>query len=229
MDKLLKMLQGAYEDRGFDFTGNFREYMGYCKQMEPFLDDFYRAEEPKKPAAKEQPTLHADAGMIQDKIDALLKSFEKGNDEESIALAYRLSTEVARIDTGIYDDYRVVESCLKGIVSRMAIPNEDKSDLYFKILLISKNGAPQIQIVLDRMLKEANVAPVVKKAGGEAKDDLKKPGLLEYLAIVIIIILVVAIIVIALHKFNIVPLPFRLPVSWLNPSLADALLGSGLH
>ncbi|WP_231845062.1 HEAT repeat domain-containing protein [Methanocella paludicola] len=228
MDKLLKILQGAYEDRGFDFTGNFREYAGYCKQMEPFLDDFYHAEDPKKPMGKEQPTLHADVGMIQDKIDALLKSFEKSDDAESIALAYRLSTEVARIDTGIYDDYRIAESCLKGIVSRMAIPNEEKSDLYFKILLISKNGVSQIQLVLDRMLKGANVAPVAKKSAGVAKADVKKPGMLEYIAIAIIIILIVAIIVIALHKFNIVPLPFRLPVSWLNPSLADALLGSGL-
>ncbi len=113
MDKLQKMLQGAYEDRGFDFIARFEEYVGFCKQMEPFLDDFYESEEARKPAIKEQPTLHADIGMIQDKIDALLKVFGDRDDAESAALTYRLSTEIARLDTGMYDDYRVTESCLK--------------------------------------------------------------------------------------------------------------------
>jgi len=229
MDKLLKVLQGAYEDRGFDFIGNFRGYMDYCKQMEPFLDDFYQAEEPKKPASKEQPTLHADIGMIQDKIDALIRSFQQRNDTESVAFAYRLSTEVARLDTGIYDDYRVVESCLKSLASRMKLSNEEKSDLFFKIIMISKNGISQIQLVLDRMLKDANVAPPVLKAEiTDITEETNNPSNLEYLTMAIIIIIVVAIIVLALNKFDIVPLPFKLPISWLNPSLTDALIGTGV-
>lgn len=229
MDKLLKVLQGAYEDRGFDFIGNFRGYMDYCKQMEPFLDDFYRADEQKKPAVKDQPTLHADIGMIQDKIDALLRLFQQQNDADSVALAYRLSTEVARLDTGIYDDYQVVESCLSSLVSRMKLSNEEKSDLHFKIILIGKNGVSQIQLVLDRMLKGANVAPPAAKANiAKISEETKNPSNLEYIVIAVIIIIVVAVIILALNKFGIVPLPFRLPIDWLNPSLANALIGKGI-
>jgi HEAT repeat protein len=224
MDKLLKVLQGAYGDRGFDFIGGFRAYSGLCMQMEPFLDDFYMGDEPRKPATKEQPTLHADVGMIQDKIGALLKAFGERDDPESAALAYRLSTEIARLDTGVYDDYRVVESCLKNIVSRMKLSNEEKSDLYFKTLLITKNGVSQIQLVLDQMLKGANVAPVEHKAV-EVKEEGRKVGILEYAAIAVIVIVFIAVIVLALNKFGVISLPFTLPISWLNPSFVDALLG----
>lgn len=224
MDKLLKVLQGAYEDRGFDFIGSFRAFSGLCAQMEPFLDDFYSSDDVKRPAAKEQPTLHADIGMIQDRIDALLKAFGERDDAESAAQAYRLSTEVARLDTGVYDDYRVVESCLKNIASRMKLSNEEKSDLYFKILLISKNGVSQIQLVLDQMLKGANLAPM-ERAAVEAKKEGRKVSTLEYVAIAVIVIALIAVIVLALNKFGVIHLPFTLPVSWLNPSFADALLG----
>jgi HEAT repeat protein len=228
MDKLLKVLQGAYEDRGFDFIGRFGEYTSYCKQMEPFLDGFYEGDEPKKPAPKEQTTLHADTGMIQDKLDALLKSFSEQHDAESVALTYRLSTEVARLDTGIYEDYRVVESCLKGIINRMKLPNEEKSDLYYKTLLINKNGVSQIQIVLDQMLKGGNIALLEKPGSMEEAKEGHKVTALEYAVIAILIILVVIIIVLALNKYSYITLPFALPISWLNPSLADALLSTGL-
>lgn len=224
MDKLLSVLQGAYEDRGFDFIGRFRAYSRLCTQMEPFLDNFYEGDEAKKPAAKEQPTLHADIGMIQDKIDALLKALGERDDSESAALAYRLSTEIVRLDTGMYDDYRVVEYCLKNIVNRMKLSNEEKSDLHFKILLISKNGVSQIQLVLDRMLKGAHVVPAAT-VPVEAKKEGRKVGALEYVAIAVIIILLIAVVVLALNKFGVISLPFTLPVSWLNPSIADALLG----
>ncbi|HTX43354.1 MAG TPA: HEAT repeat domain-containing protein, partial [Methanocella sp.] len=223
MDKLLKVLRGAYEERGFDFVGSFRAYSELCAQMEPFLDDFYRGDDLKK--AKEQPTLHADIGMIQDRIDALLKAFGERDDPESVALAYRLSTEVARLDTGVYDDYRVVESCLKNIVNRMKLSNEEKSDLYFKILLISKNGVSQIQLVLDQMLKGTKAAPVEKAAAVVVKKESRTVGALEYVAIAIIVIALIVVIVLGLNKFGVIHLPFTLPISWLNPSFADILSG----
>ncbi len=220
MDKLQKMLQGAYEDRGFDFINRFEEYVGFCKQMEPFLDDFYESEESRKHAVKEQPTLHADIGMIQDKIGALLKVFGERDDAESAALTYRLSTEIARLDTGMYDDYRVTESCLKNIVSRMKLTNEEKSDLQFKTLLISKNGVSQIQLVLDQLLKGMNtvVVPVKKERPATAAKEGRKVSLLEYISIAILVILVIVVIVLALNKFGIITLPFTMPFSWLNPS-----------
>jgi HEAT repeat protein len=223
MDKLLKMLKGAYEDRGFDFIGSFGAYSGLCMQMEPFLDDFYTGDDAKKPV-KEQPTLHADIGMIQDRIGALLKAFGERDDAESAALAYRLSTEVARLDTGTYDDYRVVESCLKGMVGRMDLSNDEKSDLYFKILLISKNGVSQIQLVLDQMLKGPRPAPA-ERATAEAKMEGRKVSALEYVAIVVVVIALIVVVVLALNKFGVISLPFTLPVSWLNPSFADVLSG----
>lgn len=230
MEKLQKVLQGAYEDRGFDFTGKFKEYVGYCKQIEPFLDNFYESDDMKKPAVKEQPTLHADIGMIQDKIDVLLKACGDHNDVESAALAFRLSTEIARLDTGMYDDYRVIESCLKGIVSRMKVSSEEKSDLQFKTLLISKNGVSQIQAVLDQMLKGMKVAVPAPKEQQKAVAVKKghKVGALEYVVAVIIVILLVVIVVLALNKLGIFKLPFRLPVSWLNPSLAGMLIRAGI-
>jgi HEAT repeat protein len=227
MDKLLKVLQGAYEDRGFDFIGGFGSYVGYCKQMEPFLDGFYVPDDLKKPA-KEQPTLHADIGMIQDKIGGLLRSFGERNDAESAMMAYRLSTEVARLDTGIYEDHRVIEACLKSIVGRLKLSNEEKSDLNYKILLIGKNGVSQILLVLDQMLKGMNLAPVEKQKPAEAKKDTRKVSVLEYIAIAIIVILLIAVIVLVLNKTGIIRLPFTLPVNWLNPALADVLMGSGI-
>ena len=219
MDRLLKMLQGAYEDRGFDFLGKFPEFMGYCKQMEPFLEGFYDPDDPKKPGAKEQPTLHADIGMIQDRLDTLLKTFGETNDAESAAFAYRLSTEIARLDTGLYDDYRVVESCLKNIIARMKLSNEEKADLQFKALLVSKNGVSQIQLVLDQMLKGLKVTPAEKpqQQPVEVKKASRGISTLEYVVIAIIAILLIVVIVVGLNKAGVIKLPFTMPISWLNP------------
>lgn len=230
MDKLLKVLQGAYADRGFDFIENFPAYSETCEKMEPFLDNFYHPEDFKK--AKEQPTLHADVGIIQAKVDALLKLFGNNNDTESAAMAYRLSTEVARLDTGVYDDYRVVESCLKNIVSRMKLSNEEKSDLYFKILLVSKNGVSQVELVLDQMLKCVKAEPA-KKSSPDAKNATvtgmgHKVSMLEYVAIAIIVLALIVVVVLAINKLGIIHLPFRLPIDWLNPSVADVLYGMGI-
>ena len=227
MDKLLRILQGAYEDRGFDFVGRFQEYVGYCRQMEPFLEGFYDAEEIKKPAAKEQPTLHADIGMIQDKINALLISLGEHDDAESAALVYRLSTEISRLDTGVYDDYRVVESCLKNIVARTKLSNDEKSDLQFKTLLISKNGVSQIQVVLDQLLKGMKVPPAKtehkQKQPAATKKEGRNVSVLEYIAIALIVILLIVVIVLGLNKFGVIKLPFNMPFSWLGPGLADVL------
>lgn len=227
MDRLLKILQGAYEDRGFDFIGRFPEYLGYCEQMEPFLEGFYEADEPKKPAAKEQPTLHADIGMIQDKLDVLLKAFGDANDADSAAFAYRLSTEIERLDTGLYDDYRVIESCLKNIAARMKLSNDEKADLQFKTLLISKNGVSQIQLVLDQMLKSMKFTPVEKsqQQPAEAKKAGSGISLLEYAVIAVIVILLIVVIIVGLNKAGIIKLPFTMPISWLNPSLSEWLAG----
>ena len=222
MDGLLRVLKGAYKDKGFDFVGNFNKYVKYCKQIEPFLDDFYVAEEARRPASTEQPMLHADLEMIQEKVSALLNAVR--DDAESAALAHRLSLEVSRLDTGIYDDYKVVESCLKNIVSRMKLPGERKAEIQYKALLIGKNGASQVLLVLDEILKELGAAredkpvPIVSKG--------RRVGLWEYVAVAIIVILLIAVIVLALNKFGFIRLPFRLPISWLNPSLAGIIMGS---
>lgn len=233
MDRLLTILHSAYEDKNFDFIMHFDGYVGLCLSMEQFLNGFYDGEEPKKPVSKDIGALHADIGMIQDKLNALIKAFGSRDDTESIALAYRLSTEMEKIDTGLYEDYRVVESCLKNIVTRSKLSNEEKSDLHFKILLISKNGVSQIQLVLDQMLKGMNVSSetdkkelMVQKAVD--KKPARKVSLIEYIAIVILVILIIAVIVLALNKFGIINLGYTFPISWLNPSLTAALEDMGL-
>ncbi len=227
MDRLLKVLKGAYEDRGFDFIANFGAYSELCGQMEPFLEGFYRSDEVRR-QAKEQPTLHADVAMIQDRIDALLRMSVKHDDPELAALAYRLSTEVARLETGVYDDYRAVESCLKNIVGRMEMSSEEKSDLYFKILLVSKNGVSQIQLVLDLMMKDARPMPVVYAPPVEVVNNGRKVSALEYVVIALIAIALIVVAVLALNKFGVIHLPFRLPISWLNPSFGDVLFSMGI-
>ncbi len=52
---------------------------------------------------------------------------------------------MAKIDTGAYSDYRIAESCLRNITARMKVSAEEKSDLYYKILMIGKNGLPQVE------------------------------------------------------------------------------------
>ncbi len=109
----------------------------------------------------------------------------------------------------------------------MKLTNEEKSDLQFKTLLIGKNGVSQIQLVLDQLLKVMNaVAPVKKEQHAAA---VKKEGhtvsVIEYIGIVILVILVIVVIVLALNKFGVITLPFTMPFSWLNPSLAGALAG----
>jgi HEAT repeat protein len=227
MDRLLKILQGAYEDRGFDFIGNFPDFLRYCGQMAPFLEGFYEGEESRKPAGKEQTTLHADIGMIQDRLDNLLKVLGEANDAESVAFAYRLSTDIARLDTGLYDDYRIIELCLKSIVGRLQLSNEEKADLQFKTLLISKNGVSQIQLVLDQMLRSLKFAPVEKPR--PQPDQVKKASprisTLEYVVIAIIVILLIVVIIVGLNKAAVIKLPFSMPISWLNPSLGEWLAG----
>ena len=171
----------------------------------------------------------------------MLQAFGSQDDAESAALAYRLSTELAKIDTGLYEDYGAIEMCLKNIVARMKITNEEKSDLSFKILLVSKNGVQQIEVVVSQILKALKVteALTVKKDSGLQKPSDKKAkvkvkgvktvGLKEYIAIIVLIILIVAVFVLALNKFGIVRLPYTFPVAWLNPAeFVNALFNAGI-
>lgn len=243
MDRLLQILQTAYADKNFNFAGKFEEFEGICETMEEFLEESAEmSDETKKLSAKELSTLHADIGIIQGKVGSMLQAFGAQDDAESAALAYRLSTELAKIDTGLYEDYGPIEMCLKNIVARMKITNEEKSDLSFKILLVSKNGVQQIEVVVSQILKGLKVteALTVKKDSGlqkssdkaKAKIKVKSEktvGLKEYIAIAILIVLIVAVLVLALNKFGIVRLPYTFPIAWLNPSeFVDAFINAGI-
>lgn len=235
LDRALSILRAAYGDKNFNYAEKFKEYTSIGSMMEEFLIDTEDViEEHKKPNQKELAMLHTDIEIIQGKINAMLTAF---SDENMIAQTYRLSTEMAKLDTGMYDDYRVIESCLKNIVAGTDMSNDEKSDLYFKILLISKNGTSQIELVLDQILKNAkgiktgekkeNVQvqqPVAKEKSGNKR----KIGILEYIIIIVLVILIVAAVIIALNKFGYIKLPFRLPISWMNPAVIDmVMLGGG--
>jgi HEAT repeat protein len=239
MDRLLQILQAAYADKNFNFAGKFEEFEGICETMEEFLEESPEsADETRKLSAKELSAIHADIGIIQGKVDRMLPAF--GDDPESAALAYRLSTELAKIDTGLYDDYSAIEVCLKNMVARMKVSNEEKSDLSFKILLVSKNGVQQIEMVVSQILKDLNVteALTVKKESGLQKsqksqkktNEAKKlVGLKEYAAIAVLVILIVIVVVLALNKFGYIHLPYTFPVAWLNPAeLVSAFLNAGI-
>lgn len=233
LGKILQVLRRAYEDKNFNFVEGFKEYFDLCNTLEQFLVEAGEAmEESKKLSPKELATLHTDVEIIQGKINSLLGAFGKLGDTESASQAYRLSTEMAKLDTGLYDDYRTVEACLKNIVRRMQVADDLKSDLYFKILQIGKAGMTQIELVLDEIIKSLKVelppAEVTEKAlvkplAKEAKEK-RRTGILDYIIIAIIILLIIIVIVLALNKFGYIRLPYTFPVSWLNPALDRVIL-----
>lgn len=239
MDRMQQILKSAYADKNFNFAGRFEEFAGICETMEEFLEETPEsADETKKLSAKELATLHADIGIVQGKIDAMLQAFGVQDDTESAALAYRLSTEMAKLDTGLYDDYSAIESCLKSIVARMKVSNEEKSDLSFKVLLVGKNGIQQIEVVVSQILKHLNTteALTVTKDGKMQKvatatvktKSASKVGMKEYAAIAIIVILIVIVVVLALNKFGYIRLPYTFPIAWLNPALSNMLFDAGI-
>lgn len=225
---VLSVLRKAYEDRSYNFRGQFAEFVDTCTGIERFipLDEGPR-DEPKKLSQKEIAKLHTDVEILQRKINALVDQFGVSGDAESAAQTLRLSTELAKMDTGIYSDNRVVESCLKNIVNRMKVPAEEKSELHFKILMISKNGLPQVETVIDQISKSLNVKPAEQQkepAKDVKKDtkDKKKSGLLEYVIIVVLVVLIAIVLLIAFNKYGIIHL--KLPISWLNKDIATLFL-----
>ena len=158
---------------------------------------------------------------MQSKITTLIERLGAAGDDDATAQALRLSTEMAKIDTGAYSDYRIAETCLRNIATRMKASAEEKSDLYYKILMIGKNGLPQVELVVDQMLKSLNVVPAAEEAKPVVEPVVEKPvakrsHLVDYIIIAILVILVVAVGIIALNKLGYITLPFKFPISWLN-------------
>jgi hypothetical protein len=221
--EVLGVLRDAYGDRNFDFAGKFNDFAELCTSVERFLPSATASrEEGKKLSQKEIAKLHTDVEIIQRKISLLIERLGAAGDEDSTAQALRLSTELMKIDTGVYADYRIAESCLKNIASRLKLPDGEKSDLLFKVLMIGRNGLPQVDLVVDQMLKnvkaeakpEEKAPQVVTKAQPEKKK--QQSHLLEYVIIAALVILIVAVLLIAANKLGYVTLPFKFPISWLN-------------
>jgi hypothetical protein len=221
--EVLGVLRDAYRDRNFDFAGRFKDFAELCTSVERFLSPLtVSREEGKKLSQKEIAKLHTDVEIVQRKISLLIERLGSAGDEDSTAQALRLSTELAKIDTGVYADYRIAESCLKNIASRLKLPDGEKSDLLYKVLMIGKNGLPQVDLVVDQMLNnlkaeakpEEKAQPVVAKVLQEKKK--KQSHLLEYVIIAVLVILIVAVLIIAANKLGYVTLPFKFPISWLN-------------
>ncbi|CAJ35434.1 HEAT repeat domain-containing protein [Methanocella arvoryzae] len=236
---VLAVLRKAYADRSYNFTGLFAEYVDTCVTIERFIPlDEGPKEEAKKLSQKEIAKLHTDIEIVQKKIGTLIDQFGASADTESAAQALRLSTELAKMDTGTYNDFRVVESCLKTIVNHMKVPAEEKSDLHFKILMISKNGLSQVEAVIDQISKSLNVKPSAEEeqkgaietkateAATEDKEVNKKTSILEYVAIVILVLLIAAVLLLALNKFGYIDLPYTFPISWLNRDIATLFLNA---
>jgi hypothetical protein len=221
-NEVLGVLRNAYSDRHFDFAGQFDDFAERCTSIEQFLTPGTAPkEEFKKLSQKEIARLHTDVEIIQRKISLLIERLGAGGDEDSTAQALRLSTELAKIDTGVYADYRIAESCLKNIASRLQLPDSEKSDILYKVLMTGKNGLPQVDLVVDQLLghlkveskPEEKAEPVVAKVLPEQQ---KRSHLVEYLIIAVLVILIVAVLLIAANKMGLITLPFEFPISWLN-------------
>jgi HEAT repeat protein len=216
------VLSNAYNDRNFDFARQFDDFVELCMSIERFLPPAAAPrEETKKLSQKEIAKLHTDVEIVQRKISALIERLGAAGDADSAAQALRLSTELAKIDTGVYADYRIAESCLKNIASMVKLPDSEKSDLLFKVLMIGKNGLQQVDVVVDQLLKnlkaeekpEEKAEPVVVKVLPEKK---KESHLVEYVIIAVLVILIVVVLIIAANKLGYITLPFELPIAWLN-------------
>lgn len=232
--EVLAMLRKACGDHNFDFRGQFENFAKLGMSVERFMPSGMMArEETRKLGQKEIAELHTDVGIIQRKISTLIEQLSAAGDVESTAQALRLSTELAKIDTGVYADYRIAESCLKNIATRQQLPDAEKSDLLYKILMISKNGLPQVDAVVNGLLKgsmsetkpEEKAEPVIHEVPHEEK---KQSHLVEYVIIVVLIILIVIVLLVAANKLGYITLPFKFPVSWLNRDIATLLPGNGL-
>lgn len=228
LNQILQVLRNAYGDRSFSFQGQFRGYAELCLSVERFMPAG-PAEEARKLSQKEIAKLHTDVEIIQRKITALIERLGAAGDQESAAQALRLSTEMARMDTGAYNDFRAVESCLRNIVARMGLPAEQKSELYFKILMIGKNGLSHVDLVIDLVLKSLTpVASEEKKAEAAPAEQApapaeKKSRLVEYVIIAVLVLLIILVLIIVLNKLGVITLPFQFPIEWLNADVAVLL------
>jgi hypothetical protein len=220
--EVLAVLRNAYGDRNFDFRGQFDGFAEMGMTVERFLPPAtVPHEDTKKLGQKEIAKLHTDIEIVQRKISTLIERLGAAGDTDSTAQALRLSTELAKIDTGVYADYRIAESCLKNIVTRQNLPDAEKSDLLYKVLMIGRNGLPQVDLVVDQLLKglkveakpEEKAEPVVAKVLPEKK---KQSHLVEYVIIAVLVILIVVVLLIAANKLGFITLPFKMPISWLN-------------
>ncbi len=220
--EVLGVLRNAYNDRNFDFAGRFDSYVELCLSVERFLPAVTPKEDARKLSQKEIAKLHTDVEIIQRKVSLLIERLGAAGDEDSAAQALRLSTELAKVDTGVYTDYRIAESCLKNIVAKQKLSDDGKSDLLYKVLMIGKNGLPQIDLTVDQLLKGLKVEakPAEKSEPAAEKTVLpkekKKSHLVEYIIIAVLVIMIVAVIVIVANKLGYITLPFTFPISWLN-------------
>jgi len=240
IDDVLAVLRKAYADRGYDFSGKFIEYVGICTSIEWFIQpDEGPIEETRKLSQKESAKLHTDVEILQGKINILIKRFGETGETDSAAQALRLSTELVKMDTGIHlGNYGIAESCLKSIVDSMKVPANEKSDLHFKILMIGKNGLPQVETVMDQILKGLKnpvptvvqkppmKVPRVEKKMAE-KEKKKVVGLVDYVIIAVLIILIILVLLLALNKINLIHLPLRFPgpLGWLNNNIVLLFIG----
>ncbi len=219
---ILAVLRSAYSDRNFNFAGQFNDYAELCMSIERFLPvDTLPKEEAKRLSQKDIAKLHSDVEIVQGKITTLIERLGAAGDDDATAQALRLSTEMAKLDTGTYGDYRIAESSLRNIAARMKVSTEEKSDLYYKILMIGKNNLPQVELVVDQMLKSLAPAPVAEEKKPVVEPVKEKPAqkrshLVEYVIIAVLVILIVVVGVIALNKLGYISLPFKFPISWLN-------------
>jgi hypothetical protein len=234
-NQVLGVLRNAYGDRNFDFSGQFDSFAELGMSVERFLPTTAAPrEDARKLSQKDAAKLHTDVEIIQRKLSLLIERLGATGDADSKAQALRLSTELAKIDTGVYADYRIAESCLKNIVSRQKLTDTEKSDLLYKVLMIGKNGLPQIDLVVDQLLKnlkveekpEEKAEPVVANVLPEKMK--KQSHIVEYVLIVVLVILIVAVLLIVANKLGIITLPFQFPISWLNKDIALLLPGNGL-
>ncbi len=235
--EVLAVLRKAYADRSYNFSGQFAEFVDTCVAIERFipLDEGPR-EEAKKLSQKEIAKLHTDIEIVQKKIGALIDQFGTSGEAEPAAQALRLSTELAKMDTGMYSDYRVVESCLKNIINHAKMTAEEKSELHFKVLMVSRNGLSQVEAVIDQITKSLNVKPAAEqktpvevkeaKVAKEEKKTKKKTGILEYVVIIILVLLIAGVLLLALNKFGFIHLPYTFPISWLNRDIATLFLNA---
>lgn len=234
--EILAALRNAYNDRSYNFAAGFASFVELCSSIERFMPmDTVPKEESRKLSQKEMAKLHADTDIIQRKITTLIEKLNATGNTEAIAQTMRLSAELTKFDTGMLSDYRVMESCLKNIVSYMKFPAEEKSALYFKILMVTKNGLPQIESVIDQVLKglETTQALTTTKTDVMAKKEEpkatgKKSKTLEYVILLVLIILIIIALLVGLNKYGYITLPFRFPgpLNFLNRETAALFLSS---